>query len=1096
MHSLDLTALTRGLAFAGRPNGAANKNEEYALVSESSDDFVDLRKLLVMSPLLSAGMLTRHQQSADKFSLSASLFGAMLEAAQTASANKKFSGRELETSSALIPNGADSKEDATWNSLESNEPNGLAAAAAERPQDAWTKFNGVLLKYLNDYSHLIKLDEKRRLRAGAGPTMTDRRNQLEKRHEQLRRSSSSSRAPLNTDHSQPSAPAANDDLGAAADGRQPAAPSNRLEEEQTVRRTSMLTFACMAHEANPMSNLSFEWYFGAVRLAAASQTADFGDTAPDGAQTDQRPQETTIYSNANESLSIVLTRRLDSGAALSPFQVSFITVSVIAADEPQASSSSTQWPAPQSSGVPNNNSRAGTRNRSFYQAANSGEQQSKRRAASASDPGQREPAEIAVEISEFNWRERLAQLLSCSVSNSVGTSDACYVRPLDRNALRRRKLLDELAGASSSQIAKWRMPSLAQKSVLIISLLIGCSLIVFATFALLLGPHLRGLPVVQKKRRLDGERDHIHSGASTSSTATTAKDQDQDQNTIHTANSTSSQKSSVLGLLGNAAEQSFPSGSSSSGSGDDDSTNRLNHQLQASRADELTRTAAVGQFDYDLPRAAQSSSTAGRKLVYQPDAGTTSGEHQIGGCYENYRFHYDSEQQRAKLNASSTGNRILASLKSKFKVQDRIADLPSGRWSGLLHARNVSSSETATTGLSLEKSFASEMSRPNSTMQTSQQQANRTLQHSLGVPVNLRHSYAGARPSQHRHLAYKQPANALTMAKSGPYYPTTATTTAQETKSGSSLDEATYNRLLQLNSQVLIKQAAGLMASSTMQQQREPLDAMDEFMRRRGFDTLANSFEQNQLGDSALAYGSQSIRNQSSSIYALRNDLIQLTTTTSKMPARAKPPVYPRAAPSYGSLALQPQNYPIPAVYKPRPVPAAPATRNSQQMFRHQNSSSAAFEHNLVTPYSEPNASLIQNGLAQHQFDTIDTHLNRFSTADTATALAYYNTGDQHQLAYANMLDSDQQAFYNQHDHFGGLPSQTAMTNSNNQSVEHIYDMNAYATPEQTPARRPVATTASQSIAGRLDQSNSESERLRVSQLIQTFNTKLPENSP
>lgn len=997
-----------------RPFRATN-NDEYSMIRETSQDFIGLRKILIMSPMLNRQQQQQQQLSTneqDELSFKGSIFQTILE-----------DKRELKDKDALLHD--DNHLDNNLN-LNQHHQNSLFVSNQSRlidlkqnlrsnTGDSWDKFNSLLLTYLNNYMKQVKLNE-------------EHSSSLEQSKRQNRRSSLARNEP-----GESNVPNVASYEPSTSNMNQNDANYNVLIANSIPGDKNLLTFACLAQDGNPMNNLSFDWTFNSVSLpetepirvptSAANNHQD--DDLESMLAADSKP--VLIYSNENSTLNIQLVRRLDTRTTLNPFQLSLLTLNVIVSNQAnrEARQSDQIRPTRQTS-QPHRAPVIKNRYQSFYNNIKAN-QHAAIRVAHEFD-AIKLPSHL--ELNEHNWQQQLGLILKCSVSNQIGTSNSCPA------AINLQERLKSQASSSLYEFARWRMPSLAQKSLLIIGLMVSCMLVLFATFALLAGPYLKSLQLVTGGLVVGKRPD---SG------------QSKDDGT-NTGQSTSSQKSSVLGLLGNG-DSSFQ------GSSDDDSTGRLNHMdnatMSAQRAD-LNLVGASGHSNEDNfannanldRRSMMNYDQPATRMIYQPgnlnEQLSSPGQLLTSAAYAN---HYD---QQLTSSANCTGElaqatdctstsrlgaasgRLLASLRfkslSKFKV-DRIADLPSitGRLNVAgpsLHAKNISNSETTTTGLSINA-----LDTAGQSSQLSQVVAGHLRNH-FGPP-NLRHSHHFGRQAPPapvpNYFMYRE----------------------------AQMDE----QLMQLNNNNTVY-------SNMQTMNEEPLNAMDEFLKRRGLQTPTGP----QFGRDMDAYSSKSLRNRASAIsYSLQQQQQQQNNDLSQYKPRVKPPVHPRTTHMNPSATM----------YRPTEV-----VRTSQHLFSPSTLGQAALNHGQYQQ-SYANNSF---GQTTNRLDTIDTHLDRQLAIDNM-ALGYHPyTGNQmltsgHQMGYANTLELNSNR-YHQHNLYD---DSQLMASSQNQSAEHIYDVNAYATPEQTPLRRPNSIHNGQQQA----RMPTESETPRVSQLIQSFNSQL-----
>lgn len=225
-------------------------------------------------------------------------------------------------------------------------------------------------------------------------------------------------------------------------------------------------------------------------------------------------------------------------------------------------------------------------------------------------------------------------------------------------------------------------------------------------------------------------------------------------------------------------------------------------------------------------------------------------------------------------------------------------------------------------------------------------------------------------------------------------------------------------------------------------------DVLDEFIRRNDIDPILVP------GKADMYDGSQATREQP--IYLLKNDLARLNAHQ----MRWRPPMVPRSLQVSNSYQLQHEDG--------RPfVAARPGSqrlsnyeiRGTEQILPLANRFSMSSYQNSFHDQIRPQTL--------SYLDSINGHLNRLVKS---TPVGHYPSEGQHNTAYANSSSS---FAYINNDH----------SRTENLSEEHIYDLNTYATPEQTPLNRPTSVGIDL---------RSESERPRVSHLIQTFNSKAP----
>lgn len=979
--------------------------------------------------------------------------------------------RELKDKDALLHDDNDPMGNDSGTNVNQNSPLGVSNYSGlqhlnERLRsnsgDSWDKFNALLLKFLNNYMKQVKLTEEQR-------NLYDDMQSRDKR--QSRRTSSSS-IHSRSDQGESNVPKVS--------------PGNQNDINYNIMMNSLpgeknlLTFACLAQDGNPMNNLTFDWTFNSMSLPESEQAKsapafnahtdnDLIDNLDNLLAPNTETRPVLIYSNENSTLSIQLIRRLDTRTTLNPFQLSLLTLNVIVNnDQQKQDQANNQRPTRQT-----NHKNIGpqlrapvvkNRYQSFYNNLKS-----------SSNPTDNGGVHIAhefdsiklpanLELNQDNWQQQLGLLLKCTVSNQIGTSESC---PATINLQERLARSGAQTGSSLYEFAKWRMPSLAQKSLLIISLMVSCMLILFATFALLIGPYLKSLQLAGLGKRQDG-------GAGGGQCL-------KDDGT-NTGQSTSSQKSSVLGLLGNGD-------SSLQTSSDDDCSGRSNnhHHMDLTRVNNNQQPQGIandsyddrmngaimnrlGAIDYDRPRSG--------RLIYQPgnlneqlsSSSSMSAAYPSGHYLQgNNNLSTESGQPVDSLAKGSAGGRLLASLRfkslsTKFKV-DRIADLPSitGRLGGAgvqnqqqsLHTKNMSNSETTTTGLSING-----LDTAGQTLASTATNATNHLRSSshFGAP-NLRHSHHFGRPT----------------GRPGDHY----------------MYRDAYGHQLNHDHQTNHLNSSSMYSNMMPTINGEPMNAMDEFLRRRGLTTSTPA-----PVPAPYDYDSQSLsRNQAAISYSLQQNQYK---------PRAKPPVHPRTMASSSSRANSSST-----MYRPTEV----ARTSIPQPLHHHN-----YQQQLFSPSTLGRAALAQvgpqyaftktgfqsygndpmNPAPTNRLDTIDSHLDRLPVDSLALGL-YTNQmmnndhgishhqhqlppSSDHQMAYANTLEIGSNTYNpNLYNH-----AQVMASGQNHQSAEHIYDVNAYATPEQTPLRRPNSIHN-----GQQDPTLPESERPRVSQLIQSFNSQL-----
>lgn len=1311
----------------------ATSQDEYSIVSETSDDYIALRRILVTSPLplvLNANFANhnRHSAPAPKYHSSSPSSSSSSSSATNITHEQlaaQLDGRDAEylnvaspfegsifkqilddmprqtattaTTSSLHADVVDTSESSPFanryggggiigSSSSSLSPPFSLPASIRSPVellssnlrnnkggDSWNKFNELLLKFLNDYSNQV------RQMPASMSSPSGRRDK--RRSSKWSSSTDGAQAPAGANsptlHHQRQQPIQSRmDTSNALASNTTATPAAAAATVTSTAIKNYLTFACMAQDGNPMNNLTFDWYFGSMRLPASmieattttpmmmSNSSNVASAAT--APTESRPPM-LVYSNSNGTLQILLQRRLDTRQQLSPFQMSLLTINVISLQN--------HYYPDQRQSAPDTNKQqetGGNINRSQRQSPsstpsthsvrpnaniNTNRYQSMQQqhgnnlqfanelldsiasdglsaaAASTTNNNRQRPAILMdnimpnsildnlhhhhVELNEFNWQDKLGQLLKCTVSNQIGTSDACEAHI---NQAERRRHFNDLAGGGSSasssfyEFARWRMlPSLAQKSLLIISLLVACTLIVLATFALLMGPQMHLLQLAASMgalRRFKTTTTTTTSSTSSSSSASsdnsglgtnTTGGADDGINTGHSSGS--SQKSSILGLLGSTGATS--SGNASGGecsfhgsSDDSDSNNHLSslqqqQQQQQKHGRQLpvdvnpfrmrelnirssaNRTALMMlrdhqqsmSGDYDKPRQSSSTSEHKPKLIYRPG--------ESGGYFSSIRGSAatTSTDPRWKQSLGATGNRILASLRlkpmnNKFKI-DRIGD-------HTLHSRNISET-TATTGLSVQlggdpAASVDEVSMISPAMDHSMVTGAGKQQGSVFGMPNWRHSYSGFTQSRAppTHRPPQQPnmdafyANSRTIAgeqrnqrASSSGWPLLDNGSDSST---SSTNVQNANRtMMQLSSKAL-NATANLVNEQRLHQQQQMMpNAMDEFLRKRGLDTSPDGL----LDHHQQLSGSQTlIRNQSRQMFALRNDLISATAnristiheheTHNQLinPVnnnKLKPPIFPRSntmmtgngGGGVGSSFNASSHLMMPA--------ARSQVLDSWNVEAQQNSLSSTSSHYHNTAlltrqnYTDDFSLLNHNQPAashhhhQHQIESYNIHQQQQRQSSNMNFASYANTIDLNNHASRAAYDPYSnnnvdcaniiQAYQVPYNPYASTPTANYQPTSTNRNLtEHIYDLNAYATPEQTPLRsaRPQQQQVdNHQFAFHLqqyqqhqhqqqhpihrnaacNQGNDEStpldgNRPAISQLIQTFNSKSSDSKP
>lgn len=932
----------------------ATNHDEYAVVKETSDDFINLRKKLILSPLL-LRQSSKDDQS-NELSFKDSIFQSIL--------NDK--GGNLDGSDTMKPSSSeqygrvaqfrykDALANLDFKSDINNQADNLLVTDSKPLQQndgghPWNKFNSLLLNFLNSYMKLIKSFEEQSL-INNGPT-ADTINNI---NQQLSRRSSN----------QPTS-----DVGSLAGEKTTASVGF---DDQIAKESSrnLITFACMAQNGNPMSNLTFDWSFGSTNLPETDEqpmslSGIYSAELKDMKEPLIKPQ--LVYVNDNYTLQVLLVRRHDTKSSLSPFQMSLLTLNVVI--EPLAplsgplSSSSTrairqtEWSSQLNRTSPANNHsnlipRAPvirSRQPSHYNALKASVSQNNINSNNHNNNIQfaRElemrPYNLGsvlppgLDLNEENWQEQISNLLKCTVTNLIGTSDVCHARV---NLVERMKS-QKSSTSALTEFAKWRMPSLAHKSVLIISITVACILVIFGGFALLINSYLRNINL------------------KSSDDLRCCKDE------TNTGQSTSSQKSSVLGLLGNGD-------SSLQSSSDDDSSARLNH-------------------------------------------------HQ----HHHHHQHNHPNHNHALDNQNQCQNRIRLDLGDSSMT-----------------SQTLMNSDNYLNQLSCESS------------------ANYDQPRGLHEPSAMYHTGAGLNYNE------RTPDRVDNDTLDSFHY----RDSSASVKSPISQDSQILNATDLSNQSISTRGRLLAPAYSNIINTNKSLSPLDEYFRQRDIDPLTG--EQN---NSAAFYRSQQNRNHHidssnpQSMYLMRNDLSQFQPQQ----VNRGPPIYPRSSQASALYKLRLAEEALRPSTTTRSSP-----RQIMDIVKPQQYQTSARVNRLSMPaYNQSftaRPTNIQPTTTLSYMNTIDSHLNRM--ADAVALSQYPGTHHDTPTAYVNAETSrieatNHQEFYNPN---AGLQ---------NQSAEHIYDTNAYATPEQTPMRANLLESRLQ-IEGK--------ERPRVHHLIQTFNSRAP----
>jgi len=1225
LHSLDLAAdLVGGATSAegkeqqqeinlidtmSRPSKAST-NEEYAVVRETSDDYLALRRILLMSPLLN--------QRPSSFGLGDSTLADHLASrslAQTAQ-SPTFEGSIFKQMlDELTPDGLQLGRAPTGSggqaSLHANGELGALAESTAGPSGAaqpatsgqqvmassleqlglnlrnnsgrpWQRFNQLLLRFLNSYSsQLARPTSVEELQKGAGSGLGSLEGeklggqlggQLGRREKRGPQARAAQRVGSVAEEQEQSSGA-----GAPSGGGRRSAPGG----PHTALRSQYLTFACLAQDGNPLANLTFDWFFGPIRLPSLGQSSESSLRTGRQEQGDRQELEAPVlvHSSPNASLQILLARRLDTSAQLSPFQLSLLTLNVVLAPsggsqagqqlEKRDSKWTTQFSERPARHAASSGHLASLENQQqtgslLAQALASSLQATSvnnninRRLPAASQPlvfeaaasqsslggGRKQMraaqlASLVEQLDELNWEHQLGQLLGCSVSSQLGASDTCPA--LVNVAERSRRVASARASSSLYEFARWHMPSLAQKSLLIISLLVGCTLILFLTFALLLGPQLQLVRLAMGAPKSPAAE---NGGPTGSAAARSAPEGNRSAARLDhaaissTVMSSGSQKSSMLGLLGSGTSSNLSGSGSGTGAGSsfhgssddsDNSSTRLNQQQRATSGllDEREQRRSAN-LTSRKPQTLAHEHAAGQavgglggpKLVYRPNKGAFKLVSDSYSSENNYNQSVvaSGTLQGGKLASAwrhpfgSTGDRILASLRLRrqptgsskscaSKMLDgstisscNLAAAAELNLASCLHSRNLSEL-TETTGLS---------GSPRETRTGASEPAD-----SFGRP-NWRHSYAGlssrfSRPPPPTGRPPNPSRNATNLFQGGQqlYRLDEGQANRDGWSSAHNSDTSAYatNRLLQLNSQSLLAAAHERML---------PPNAMDDFLRQRGIETSPHE-------DKGSLYARQrrmlfanrpsSMVHQPTNFLSLHNNNnlsmkpeLHGNTSGSNMP----PPVYPRKtnlhqfATMYNRAAMvQPQ-----LSINREDWPQGTSTGGSQ-----------FYSANMLA--RDPNSAGYQYELDQtSSMQQMARQINGSFVTTGSDNLMTNRVGVQAEFAYANGAHGEPAQNYGPFEGETSMQSSTSPGYYNNMAmdfglnpepIEHIYDLNAYATPEQTPLRQrqliqpsqdPSRTAAPSLPFGNYNQPNMDQNgqfnpRPRVSQLIQSFDTKI-----
>lgn len=954
----------------------ATDSDEYQLVRETSNDFMSLRRKLIASPAqrLSPDPATGKLDGA---SFEGSIFQTIFDDKKTDLDN------QLLTKSGASLMHLDDERNGDSNSISSAYINDMARGHSVKSniRDPWNRFNSVLLNYLNDYLSQVKDIEEKEDMNLYQPNYSTREMRDIRSHQRPNRRSSAQN------------------------------PSQTSAEFRGSK--NLLTFACLAQDGNPLSNLTFDWSFGTMKLPSNVGDANLSKASR---QTIQEAIEPSIrgdqrgpflvYANENFTVHMAIFKRHDTGPTLNPFKMSLLTVNVFVLPSTSLGSNHVTPSSSIKSTIESRDTSMSEHHASLLDGSTPKTQllktkyQQTRAVGQAPNDGVQFANEYGAEIkpmgsgnwdsliesNEKNWLEQIDHSLKCSITNQIGSSEVCHVRVNVAERLKTRQ-------TSSSEFAKWRMPTLGHRSILIITILIGCALTIFLVSALLAGPYLRGLAQLKKDPN----------GPDNQQVSNQAR-----RHETNTGQSSCSQKSSMLGLLSSTGDSSFQ------GSSDDDSSARLNH-LDTNRitVPENSATSSHTYHHHQHPLHDQ-------RLIGESELNYDQPKPTIQYSATNPTGYVETNQQSSlpssKLGASGLpiskkgilGNLSFKSL-SKFKV-DRISDISNlaSKMDNFrsFYGKTASSSETNTTGLSPNC-----MNSETSIKKTS--------------PTSTESSAFFELPS------HQQSSSMQTRARDNlgnSYY----------LFNQNGLQNESDPQTIQLNTQMLSPNSLMPTYSNLMNYHDVP-NPLDEFIRQREVGTPMES------NNDQPFFRSQSVRNH----HLSGNPMYQFYPAL----INRGPPVFPRTHNTttlYGTSINQVPQLPtrVPA-QRPPMTPSFGAhtysTTLNQRMSMPQYDRSYGFRE---TPYMSQ---------FNHR-DTIDSHLNRMT--DNVVLGQYAN----HQDRFSN----------NDITPYSGI---------NNQSTEHIYAVNAYATPENTPIRRRNSLSLNQPQTDRR-------ERPSVSQLVQTFTSQ------
>lgn len=1111
-------------------------NNRYGLLlKESSDDFVDLRRMLVVSPTILDRLpigqpTTKVTSSMPVFSDDADSFeGSIL---QTMLYEKPDSGY-LDEKAGAANNGAD-VTGYLDSAPEIANNNRLAGSLNVKSPTPWNKFNALLVKYLNKYIAQVKGYEESRERRFELNQAVQQHTPTSGDNYQTRRSPKWQTAISGSSSSSSSIQSAS---GHNNERRQ-ASPIPVASSESK----NLLTFACLAVDGSPMNNLTFDWHFGQTQLPetadifasplasnSGSTSATTGNEQPASSSNNnddhhqsqqqanfrnQHKSPLLVYASENYTVNVVLVRRLDTKTSLNPFKMSLITLDVIVQSNANAAGhiadldssrlarrhsigeeasylSVARGNEPSNRGQINglfggasssSQPSGGTTTTKYKSLANFDATKPLSRVDSAGDAGlvyigsEFEPLSFAPtlgQLEESNWLEKINQLLKCSITNQVGTSDFCHAQV---NFVERTKSRSGATGAGASlssssysfEFSRWTMPLLGHKSVLIVCILICLAMLVFAISTLLFQPYfLQSLHLKSRDFMTGGHSGSYssdrhnrqdHTGASgTTNTGVSSRPITGDSST---GQSTSSQKSSMLGLLSNGD-------SSLHGSSDDDSCARLNNTNNAN-------LEAGGNTTHGLANLANSLSGANGKLARSRNHSQLGKTNSQGGHLSRHpsggrvSSEYDKPRGISSANVyNQTSDRQLVSVSELYDSQanrHRLADQQQQGYqvraidcldSKTLAASSSSSAATNSSGgggggllanlsfKSLSKFKADKISFKKGSPASTESST------FFGGPSNLRHSIHATSNSSRP--------NASKLLQ--PY----TSSSRNRTDDDQLLTPPTYSNMANYNSGI---------------------DAMEEFIRKREANMNLISGR-----DQAAFYRSQSIRNQPATMLPLSSQ----TAMMMHHHDHQQPMYYAQHLVNSSSMsANHHQVHHLPMGHRPAsmsganfygipvqngPPPPPPASRAPPPIATRSQSRPILAANFVSQQYHDSSA----NGYSVSGYDGSGSSATYNLGVESIPTLSYRTPLDGRVGHLADSLaqhDYTDQYRYQRMAQIGTYGNQLPAIHNMNQSAEHIYDANTYATPEQTPMR-PSGTKAQ----------NQVSERLSVSQLIQTFSS-------